>query len=99
MIFNPLIHSISDVEPGTSFSLHHLRDCFSANRPCYLGMRLRFKVRLGIIYSLSNKAAVGNKFIIRPGLVVMGDGSVSRGNGFESRRRILDGHFIHIDLL
>ena len=27
-----------------------------------------------------------------PGLVVMGDNSCSRGNGFESWRRILDGH-------
>ena len=28
----------------------------------------------------------------RPGLVVMGDDSYSRGRGFESRHRILDGH-------
>ena len=28
-----------------------------------------------------------------PGLVVMGDDSCSRGCEFESRRRILDGHF------
>ena len=28
-----------------------------------------------------------------PGLVVMGDDSCSNGRGFESRRRILDGHF------
>ena len=28
-----------------------------------------------------------------PGLVVMGGGSRSKGRGFESRRRILDGHF------
>ena len=27
-----------------------------------------------------------------PGLVVMGDDSCLRGHGFESRRRILDGH-------
>ena len=34
------------------------------------------------------------------GLVVMGGGSHSKGCGFESRRRILDGHYIfHIDLL
>ena len=32
--------------------------------------------------------------------MVMGDDSVSRGCGFESRHRILDGHDIfHIDLL
>ena len=29
-----------------------------------------------------------------PGLVVMGGGSRSKGRGFESRRRILDGHDI-----
>ena len=29
-----------------------------------------------------------------PGLVVMGDDSSSRGHGFESQRRILDGHDI-----
>ena len=36
-----------------------------------------------------------------PGLVVMGDDSCSKGHGFESQRRILDGHleFFHIDLL
>ena len=35
-----------------------------------------------------------------PGLVVMGDGSCSRGHGFEYRRCLLDGHDIfHIDLL
>ena len=36
-----------------------------------------------------------------PGLVVMGVDSRSQGRGFESRRRILDGHdiFFHIDLL
>ena len=35
-----------------------------------------------------------------PGLVVMGDHSCSKGRGFESRRRILDGlTFFHIDLL
>ena len=35
-----------------------------------------------------------------PGLVVMGGDSHSKGSGFESRRRILDGHDIfHIDLL
>ena len=28
-----------------------------------------------------------------PGLVVMGDDSCSKGNGFKSRCRILDGHF------
>ena len=28
-----------------------------------------------------------------PGLVVMGDDSCSKGRGFESRRRKLDGHF------
>ena len=33
-----------------------------------------------------------------PGLVVMGGDSCSKGRGFESRRRILDGHniFSHI---
>ena len=35
-----------------------------------------------------------------PGLVVMGGDSRPKGRGFESRRRILDGHDIfHIDLL
>ena len=35
-----------------------------------------------------------------PGLVVMGGDSRSKGRGFESQRRILDGHDIfHIDLL
>ena len=37
-----------------------------------------------------------------PGLVVMGDDSCLRGHGFESRHRILDGHFFtffHIYLL
>ena len=35
-----------------------------------------------------------------PGLVVMGGDSHFKGCGFESRRRILDGHDIfHIDLL
>ena len=35
-----------------------------------------------------------------PGLVVMGDDSSSRGCGFGSRHRILDGHdLFHIDLL
>ena len=28
-----------------------------------------------------------------PGLVIMGDGSCSRGHGFESRHHLLDGHF------
>ena len=28
-----------------------------------------------------------------PGLVVMGDDSCSKGHGFKSQRRILDGHF------
>ena len=37
---------------------------------------------------------------ICPGLVVMGGGSRSKGRGFKSRRRILDGHDIfHINLL
>ena len=31
-----------------------------------------------------------------PGLVVMGRDSRSEGRGFESRHRILDGHFSHI---
>ena len=31
-----------------------------------------------------------------PGLVVMGSDSHSKGRGFESRHRILDGHFSHI---
>ena len=31
-----------------------------------------------------------------PGLVVMGGESCSKGCGFESRHRILDGHFSHI---
>ena len=31
-----------------------------------------------------------------PGLVVMGRDSRSEGHGFESRHRILDGHFPHI---
>ena len=35
-----------------------------------------------------------------PGLVVMGGDLHSKGRGFESRRRVLDGHDIfHIDLL
>ena len=29
-----------------------------------------------------------------PGLVIMGGGSCSEGHGFESRRRVLDGHNI-----
>ena len=31
-----------------------------------------------------------------PGLVVIGRDSRSKGRGFESRHRILDGHFSHI---
>ena len=31
-----------------------------------------------------------------PGIVVMGRDSHSKGHGFESRHRILDGHFSHI---
>ena len=31
-----------------------------------------------------------------PGLVVMGGNSHSKGHGFESQHRILDGHFSHI---
>ena len=31
-----------------------------------------------------------------PGLVVMGRDSCSKGRGFESRHRILDGHLSHI---
>ena len=31
-----------------------------------------------------------------PGLVVMGGDSLSKGRGFESQCRILDGHFSHI---
>ena len=31
-----------------------------------------------------------------PGLVVMGRDSRSKGRGFDSRRRILDGHFSHL---
>ena len=31
-----------------------------------------------------------------PGLEVMGDDSCSRGRGFESQCRILDGHFSHL---
>ena len=31
-----------------------------------------------------------------PGLVVMGDDSCSKSVGFESRRRVLDGHFLHL---
>ena len=31
-----------------------------------------------------------------PGLVVMGRDSCSKGHGFESQQRILDGHFLHI---
>ena len=30
-----------------------------------------------------------------PGLVVIGEESCLRGQGFESWRRILDGHFLH----
>ena len=33
-----------------------------------------------------------------PGLVVMGRDSRSKGREFESRHRILDGHFSHIDV-
>ena len=33
---------------------------------------------------------------VSPGLVVMGRDSRSKGCGFESRHRILDGHFSHI---
>ena len=33
-----------------------------------------------------------------PGLVVMGRDSHSVGHGFESRHRILDGHFSHVCL-
>ena len=36
------------------------------------------------------------KFYGSPGLVVMGIDSRSIGHGFESRHRILDGHFSHI---
>ena len=42
------------------------------------------------------KGGVHNKSIPKggsPDLVVMGDDSCSKGCGFESRRRILDGHF------
>ena len=31
-----------------------------------------------------------------PGLVVMGDDSCLKGHGFESRHRILEGHFSHL---
>ena len=34
-----------------------------------------------------------------PGLVVMGDDSCSSGRWFESQRRIVNGHYFHIDLL
>ena len=30
-----------------------------------------------------------------PGLVIMGEDSCSKGFGFESRHRMLDGHFSH----
>ena len=44
----------------------------------------------------NNKRLLGGS----PGLVVMGGDSRPKGRGFESRRRILDGHDIfHIDLL
>ena len=47
-------------------------------------------------HSMSKKFRKGGS----PGLVVMGINSRSKGCGFESRRRILDGHDIfHIDLL
>ena len=47
----------------------------------------------------SNKSCIITN-IASPGLVVMGGDSGSKGRGFESQRRILDGHDIfHIDLL
>ena len=49
----------------------------------------------GIIpwYAIGLRSKVTLKWGGSPGLVVMGDDSCSRGCGFESRRRILDGHF------
>ena len=34
-----------------------------------------------------------------PGLVVMGGDSHPKGRGFESRYRILDGHFSHLSVV
>ena len=42
------------------------------------------------LYLSNNISQVGGS----PGLVVMGGGSRSKSRGFESRRRILDGHDI-----
>ena len=49
----------------------------------------------GIIpwYAIGLRSKVTLKWGGSPGLVVMGDDSCSRGCGFESRRRILNGHF------
>ena len=47
--------------------------------------------RTSIVELLQNRAVLGGS----PGVVVMGDDSCSRGRGFESERRILDGHFLH----
>ena len=34
-----------------------------------------------------------------PGLMYIGDNSCSRGHGFKSKRRILDGHFSYLSVV
>ena len=68
--------------------------------PCH---RLRKKFVTFLII-IAKPIVLSKMFLIlmggSPGLVVMGVDSRSKGRGFESRRRILDGHDIfHIHLL
>ena len=52
-------------------------------------------MRVGVgLYITSKRYRLGGS----PGLVVKGRDSRSKGRGFESRLRILDGHFFHIYL-
>ena len=48
------------------------------------------------LYDLHSLSAAVDKGKGSPGLVVMRRDSCSEGRGFESRHRILDGHFSHL---
>ena len=64
--------------------------------PALSGMKKLVKNRMVTSYSMNLDLSGKGKHIMggSPGLVVMGGDSCSKGRGFESRRRILDGHDI-----
>ena len=77
-------YMISLVMPATSIKPHSTD--FADSQNLQICESILCSVNQGVCFAFS----VGGS----PGLVVMGGDSCSEGRGFESRRRILDGHNI-----